>query len=337
VAAQSTLRWQSAKVLETSDVADGVRRIVLRPQHAQPAAPGSHLDVEVTHAGRTIRRSYSVVRSEDEGRRWTISVQLAPASRGGSRTMHTLQEGDSLRVSYPLLNFPLGVGAARYVLVAGGIGITALVAMASTLRRRGADYTLVVVGRSRSVMAYLDELIEEHGDRVVVHVDGEGTPLDVGALVDAVHGSDHAASTELYVCGPIRLMDALRREWARHGLPGPNLRFETFGNSGAWAPEPFRVRIPKLDREVTVGEEDSLLDALENAGVELMWDCRKGECGLCAVRVLGCDGRIDHRDVFLSDEQKEQATSLCACVSRVATGDQAPAHAGPRTLTIDLP
>jgi vanillate O-demethylase ferredoxin subunit len=249
--------------------------------------------------------------------------------------MHALQTGDSVRVSYPLLNFPLVVGAARYVLVAGGIGVTALVAMATALRRRGADYTVVLVGRSRGVLAYLDELTEEHGDRVVVHIDDEGTSLDVGALVDDVARSDRAATTELYVCGPIRLMDAVRREWAGRALPGPNLRFETFGNSGAWAPEPFRVHIPALDREVTVGEEDSLLDALENAGVELMWDCRKGECGLCTVRVLGCDGRIDHRDVFLSDDQKEQDTSLCACVSRVATGDRA--LAGTRTLTIDLP
>jgi ferredoxin-NADP reductase len=337
VASQSTLRWQPGEVLETSDVADGVRRIVIRPRDARPAAPGSHLELEVTHAGRTLRRSYSVVRSEDEGRRWTISVQLAPDSRGGSRAMHTLRPGDSVRVSDPLLNFPLGVGAGRYVLVAGGIGITALVAMASALKRRGADYTLVLVGRSRAVMAYLDELVDEHGDRVEVHVDDEGTPLDVAAFMDEMTRSGQAAHTELYVCGPIRLMDALRREWARHGLPGPNLRFETFGNSGAWAPEVFRVRIPALDREITVGKEVSLLDALEDAGVEVMSDCRKGECGLCAVRVLGCDGQIDHRDVFLSDEQKEQDTSLCACVSRVAAGDRTPAQAGPRTLTIDLP
>ncbi len=337
MAAQSTLRWQTAEVVETSDVADGVRRIVLRPRDPAPVAPGAHLDVEVTHAGRTIRRSYSVVRSEDGGRLWTISVQLAPSSRGGSRTMHALQPGDSLRVTSPLLDFPLGVGAARYVLVAGGIGVTALIAMASTLKRRGADYSVVLAGRSRAVLAYLDELLEEHGERVEVHVTDEGTPLDVEELARSVAGSDHPASTEVYLCGPIRLMDAVRRAWARHELPVPNLRFETFGNSGAWAPEAFRVRIPALDREVSVGEEVSMLDALEDAGVELMWDCRKGECGLCAVRVLGCDGRIDHRDVFLSDEQKEQDSSLCACVSRVATGDRSPAEVGPRTLTIDLP
>jgi ferredoxin-NADP reductase len=278
-----------------------------------------------------------VVRSEHEGRQWTISVQLAPASRGGSRTMHALAKGARLRVSDPLQNFPLGVGASRYVLLAGGIGVTALVGMATALRRRGADYSLVLVGRSRTVMAYLDDLTAEHGDRVRVHVDDEGTGLDVGALVGAVGRSERAADTELYMCGPIRLMDSVRREWAGHGLPGPNLRFETFGSSGAWAPEEFRVSIPALERTVSVGEDVSLLDALEDAGVEVMWDCRKGECGLCTVRVLGCDGEIDHRDVFLSEEQKASDTSLCTCVSRIAGGSASPVPAGSRTLTIALP
>jgi ferredoxin-NADP reductase len=337
VAANSTLRWQEADVIETEDVADGVRRIVLRPDHAQPAAPGAHVDVEVSHGDRTVRRSYSVVRSEHGGQRWTISVQLAPASRGGSRAMHRLKPGDRLRTSYPLQNFPLGVGAARYVLVAGGIGITALVAMATALRQRGADYSLVLVGRSRRVMAYLDDLAAEHGERLEVHVDDEGAGFDVGALVDEVSGSPQGLSTELYVCGPIRLMDALRRAWVERTLPGPNLRFETFGNSGAWAPETFCVSIPALDREVVVGEDVSMLDALESAGVEVMWDCRKGECGLCTVRVLECDGQIDHRDVFLSDEQKQRGTGLCSCVSRVATGDQPATSTGRRTLTIDIP
>jgi ferredoxin-NADP reductase len=337
VAANSTLRWQEADVLEVTDVADGVRRIVIQPDHPQPAAPGAHIDVEVRHDGRMIRRSYSVVRSEDQGARWTISVQLAPASRGGSRAMHLIEAGERLRVSYPLQNFPLGVGAPRYVLVAGGIGITALVAMATALRRRGADYTVVLVGRSRAVMAYLDDLASEHGDRLQLHVDDEGTGLDVAALVDELSGSARSAQTELYVCGPIRLMDALRRAWAERELPGPNLRFETFGNSGAWAPEPFMVAIPALGREIEVGADVSMLDALEGAGVEVMWDCRKGECGLCTVQVLDCDGQLDHRDVFLSDEQKQRGTSLCSCVSRVANEDSPTGEVSRRTLTVDLP
>jgi vanillate O-demethylase ferredoxin subunit len=190
--------------------------------------------------------------------------------------------------------------------------------MAATLRRRGADYLLVVVGRSRTRLAYTEELLAEHGERVRLHVSDEGTPFDPDGLVDEIASSDDAADTELYMCGPIRLMEALRRAWVSRRLPGPHLRFETFGSSGSWDPEEFVVRIPALDREVVVGRDNSMLDALEAAGVEVMWDCRKGECGLCVVKVLGADGHVDHRDVFLSSSQQQRADRMCACVSRLA-------------------
>ena len=201
--------------------------------------------------------------------------------------MHALAEGARLRVSDPLQNFPLGVGAARYVLVAGGIGVTALVAMATALRRRGADYSLVLVGRSRSVMAYLDDLTAEHGDRVRLHVDDEGTGLDVGGLVDDVASSD--------ACGRHRAVHvwpdpADGRRPPRVGRPRAARRPTCASRPSATAAPGLRSSSASpsraLDREVVVGEDVSMLDALEDAGVEVMWDCRKGECGLCTVRVL---------------------------------------------------
>ncbi|TCO50298.1 vanillate O-demethylase ferredoxin subunit [Kribbella antiqua] len=306
MAAQSTLVWQTGEIVEASDAADGIRRLVIRPERPAVAPPGSHVDVEVNG----LRRSYSVVRCEDG--QWTLSVRLAADSRGGSQAMHALRTGDRLRISDPLQNFPLGVGATRYVLLAGGIGITALLAMGATLKRRGEDYTFVYVGRSRPAMAWLRELEEDHGDRLKVHVDDEGTGLDVGAVLNEI-----GADTELYMCGPIRLMDAVRREWVRRALSPTSLRFETFGNSGAWAAEEFTVSIPGDGRTITVPTNLSMLEALEEAGVEVMWDCRKGECGLCVVRVHEYAGRIDHRDVFLGEAQK--TSRICLCVSRVAS------------------
>ncbi|ANB04187.1 flavodoxin [Streptomyces ambofaciens] len=325
MAVQTQTRWQRARVVEVSDIADGVRRIVLGPEQPEHAAPGTHIDVEIETGDGVHRvRSYSVVRCEDGGRRLTLSVRLSPTSSGGSAAMHRLRVGDEVTVTGPLQNFPLAVGATRYVLVAGGIGVTALVAMAAALRRRGADYQLVLVGRSRATMAYVDDLVAEHGDRVRVHVDDEGTSLAVDDLIAGIARTPAAAGTELYMCGPIGLMNAISHSWAGHGLPATNLRFETFGSSGRYPAEEFLVHLPDLGREIAVAPDTSILDALEAAGVDTLSDCRKGECGLCLAKVVDSTGTIDHRDVFLSESQKERANRLCLCVSRAVASGSGP-------------
>ncbi|HKU12013.1 MAG TPA: PDR/VanB family oxidoreductase, partial [Sinomonas sp.] len=266
------------------------------------------------------------------GTRLALSVFRTPASRGGSVFMHGLAEGDEVELTQPMQNFPLRVGAARYAILAGGIGVTAVLGMARVLARLGADYRFVYAGRSRDAMAYLDELIAEHGDRLEVHVDNEGTQLDVRTLISGL-GLD----TELYMCGPIRLMDAVRRAWQDSELDPPNLRYETFGNSGWFDPEEFTVRIPRLGIETVVPKGRSMLEALEAAGVDLMSDCRKGECGLCQVDVLELTGTIDHRDVFYSQRQQHAAATMCCCVSRV-TAAKNPDHerAGGAVVSIEV-
>jgi vanillate O-demethylase ferredoxin subunit len=136
------------------------------------------------------------------------------------------------------------------------------------------------------------------------------------------------------MCGPIRLMDAVRRAWLAADLPPTNLRYETFGNSGWFDPEPFVVRLPQLGIETTVGTDTTVLDALTAAGADLMYDCRKGECGLCLVDVTAVQGRLDHRDVFLSSGQQESGARVCLCVSRAVT---APDGDGPAVLELSLP
>lgn len=326
--------WATGRVVESRPVASGVRRITVERPASGRAAPGSHLDVAVPLEHGTTTRSYSVVESDADGSRLTISVQLAPATRGGSAYMHTLAVGDELTTTQPLQNFPLRVGAPRYVLLAGGIGITAIVEMARVLASLGADYQLVYVGRSREVMAYADDLVALHGERLSLHVDDQDTSLDVRALVESVASDSSARTTELYMCGPIRLMDAVRRAWLAADLPPTNLRYETFGNSGWFDPEPFLVRLPQLGIETVVGTGTTMLDAVTAAGADLMYDCRKGECGLCVVDVAAAEGRIDHRDVFLSSAQQEAGSRLCMCVSRVAA---APGAGQPAVVELSLP
>ncbi|WP_427005349.1 PDR/VanB family oxidoreductase [Pseudarthrobacter sp. H2] len=326
--------WQTGTVVEAETITADIRRLVLAQSIPKKAEPGSHLDVMVTINGERQKRSYSVVDSSEDGRRVAISVFKAPQSRGGSVYMQGLGAGDRLEITQPLQNFPLRIGAPRYVLLAGGIGITALLNMARVLRNIKADYTLVYAGRSRAAMAYLPQLQQLHGDALRLHVDDEGTALKVDELLAGV-GRD----TELYMCGPIRLMDAVKRGWDTRGLAGPNLRFETFGNSGWYDPEEFVVRVPRLGIEATVGPGTSMLEALEGAGVDMMFDCRKGECGLCEVRLLGLQGSIDHRDVFYSERQQHAAAKMCCCVSRAvssAAGARADSGGERAVVTIDV-
>ncbi|MDO5743999.1 MAG: PDR/VanB family oxidoreductase [Micrococcaceae bacterium] len=334
MAATNIETWQSATVIEILPVAAGIARIVLEPSLPLEAEPGSHVDLMVDIAGEPAKRSYSVVETNDDGTRLVISVMKAPLSRGGSTFMHQLAVGQQLEMTQPLQNFPLRIGAQRYILLAGGIGITAIANMASVLKRLKADYTLVYAGRSRGAMAYLDELTALHGQRLEAHIDDEGSSLKVPDLIARAD-----EGTELYMCGPIRLMDAVRRTWEESGLDAPNLRYETFGNSGWHDPEEFVVRVPKLNLEVLVPQGRSMLEALEDAGAEMMYDCRKGECGLCEVRVVALEGRIDHRDVFYSERQQRLSTKMNCCVSRAvtsSTGARSDAgDAGPAVITIE--
>lgn len=246
--------------------------------------------------------------------------------------MHTLQPGQALQITQPLQNFPLRIGAPSYVLVAGGIGITAILNMVNVLHRLKADYRLVYAGRSRSAMAYLNRLQDQHGDRLHIHADDEHGILDVAGLVNSIK-----PAAELYMCGPIRLMDAIRRAWSERELDPTNLRYETFGNSGWFDAEPFTVSIPRLGVTAVVGSDESMLQALEREGVEMMFDCRKGECGLCQVKILDLDGQIDHRDVFYSDRQKAPNTKMCACVSRAAKAQGRTPASHPTLISIDVP
>jgi ferredoxin-NADP reductase len=315
--ADKLVRWQDARVVGRSSVAEGIVRLDIEPATAVAPRPGEHIDVAITLPdGRPDTRSYSISGANADGSRLAISVSTPGVSRGGSGFMHSRREGDALRITEPLQDFPLRVGAASYVLLAGGVGITAIRGMASLLKRIGAEYTLHYVGSSRERMAYLAELERAHGERLVPHVTSEHGRMGVKDIVAAT-----SAETELYMCGPIRLMEAVKRAWDAEDRDPTALRFETFGNSGWFAPETFEVEVPRLGVTVEVRPGESMLEALERGGVDMMYDCRRGECGLCEVYIGELEGRVDHRDVFYSERQKAPNAKMCCCVSRVARSD----------------
>jgi len=307
--------WQHAVVTAVRGLTPTVREISLQFPAPVHAAPGAHINVEVVVEGLPDTRSYSVVRSAADGRA-VIAVKRVENSRGGSRYMWTLEPGARLKATAPVSQFEPSYGAPAYLLVAGGIGVTPMPSLARALRQTGARPRLLYAVRNPEERAYAAELAELAGDDLRVYVASEGQGIDIPAEIDAL-----PQAGQLYMCGPMGLMDAVRSHWARAGRDAALLRYENFGSGGRHAPQSFTVHVPRLGVQVQVAQDRSMLDALNDAGVATLFNCRRGECGLCAVDVVGLTGDIDHRDVFFSDEQHKSNTKICACVSRVVNGD----------------
>jgi len=313
---KSETQWMPARITALRDLTPTVREFEIRPESGVVAThePGAHLQVQLLVGrpgqGKVQTRSYSLVGAPD-GQAWRIAVKRLDDGRGGSLAMWGLAEGDRLLVGSPQSHFGLDLSAPGYLLVAGGIGITPLVYMAQRLAasaQRGA-VRMLYGARSTEELAYLPHLQEALGDRVQAHVGSAA--IDFAAEIAAL-----PPGAQLYTCGPVPMLEAIKRAWADAGRAPADLRFETFGSSGRLAAQAFEVRIPRHDLTIQVPADSTLLDALDAAGVQTLWDCRRGECGLCAMDVLAVDGEIDHRDVFLSAHEKQQSQRICACVSR---------------------
>jgi vanillate O-demethylase ferredoxin subunit len=307
-------RWTTAIVRGVFETTSGVRTLDLMPKHGVVRYPlGSHIEVEVRLGNRSATRCYSLVGKDPQRNAYRIAVKRVRDSRGGSRFLWQLKRGDIVGISEPKSHFELNPGAREYLLVAGGIGITPLVGMAEALVDSRAPFRLLYAGSAREQMAFLPDLQKLLGERLSVFASTEGRRIDLAAAVRALHGD-----AELYVCGPIGLMEAAQRVWRSAGRSASRLRLETFGSSGHQASERFRVQVVDHGVELEVAREQSLLEALSGAGIDVPGHCQRGECGLCAVQVVKTEGALDHRDVFLDDDQKADGRIVCPCVSRAA-------------------
>lgn len=289
--------------------ADGVLSVELTHPDGKPLpawAPGAHIDV---HVGGQVRQ-YSLCGDPAATCTYRIGVLDAPSSRGGSRHVHTvLRPGQRVTVSEPRNHFTLE-DAAGYVFVAGGIGVTPLLAMAREAARRGARWRMVYGGRGRASMAFTDELAALGGDLTLAPQDEQGHIDLAAALADLPDG------TLVYCCGPEPLLAAVEA-----ACPAQILRVERFAapaverdaEDGA-----FEVECRTSGLTLTVGADTSILEAAERAGLNVDSSCRDGICGSCETRVL--DGTPDHRDFLLSAAEHAANASMMICVSRCASG-----------------
>ena len=304
----SAPEFRPAVIAHAETIAGDVRLLRIRPDHGfVRAEPGSHIDVAIDLNGLERVRSYSVV--DDCDGCWTIAVRRLANGRGGSRLMSELQTGDRIRVAPPSNHFQLSQFGPEYLLIAGGIGITPILSMVRSLAPR-AKLRLLYAGHTRPSLAFEAELHALLGDRLELVIGADGQRIDFDAEFAKLH-----AEGEAYICGPNAMLTSARSAWARTGRSAALLRFETFGAGGTRDAEPFRVHVRDHGVTLEVARDASLFDTLARAGIELAHDCLRGECGLCAVDVVG-DATLDHRCVFLSEEQRHEGRKICACVSR---------------------
>lgn len=295
----------------TRELTSDIRMIEIAPDGAfAPPSPGGHIDFSVMIGERPDFRSYSVVGPCVDGI-YRIAVKRLAESRGGSAYMWSLAPGARIAHSAPANHFGLSPGKPEYLLMAGGIGITPIFSHALALAQAGGRFRLIYSCRAEADLALADELRERIGDRLEIVLSGRGR-VDIAKEIASLDPRG-----EFYVCGPIGMLEAAKQAWKASGRPIDLLRFETFGASGRYPSSAFAIRIPRLGREIAVPANKSMLEALEEAGVDMIFDCRRGECGLCALPILEVDGIVDHRDVFFNDVEKAANEKLCTCVSRV--------------------
>jgi len=304
--------------------AEGILGFELVPLAADtllpPVAAGAHINLQLQPG---LQRSYSLL-NPGERHRYCIAVNQDAHSRGGSRHLHAqVRPGDVLVVSPPANNFPLDEAAPHSLLIAGGIGITPILAMARRLSALGRPWQLAYAARSRSSAAFvptLQALADEADARLQLHFDDEhgGRPLDLAALI-----TDAPRDAHLYCCGPLPMLAAF--EAASAAWPRPQVHLEYFAAKDAPATAGgYTVTLQRSGRSVTVRPGQSLLASVRALGIEPPYACEQGICGTCEVRVLA--GTPDHRDLVLSDAEKAANDRMMICCSGAQSA----------TLVIDL-
>lgn len=318
-------RTLTVRVANVTDEAEGIRSFQLQASNGctlPPFTPGAHIDVLIAP---DLIRQYSLAGNPAEATSYLIAVLREDQGRGGSKAMHAVAAGDTLTISPPKNNFPLaGLEASFHLLIAGGIGITPMLAMIAELERRRTDWQLHYCTRSLERTPFR-KLLGPHieAGKVILHHDG-GDPakgLDVASLLAQYQPGNH-----VYVCGPKGLMQAAKSAvgaWPPHCVHVEHFTAtELSAEDAAWDNKPFKLKVAKTGKIIDVPARVSAVDALRKAGYEIETSCLEGYCGTCITRYSA--GDPVHRDTVLSDTERKRYVMLCRVRSRS------------RTLVIDI-
>ncbi|MGO4834143.1 2Fe-2S iron-sulfur cluster-binding protein, partial [Rhizobiaceae sp. 2RAB30] len=257
-------------------------------------------------------RQYSIVNGPGETDRFVIGVKREPDSKGGSSCLHdTVRAGDLLAISEPRNNFPLRRDAVKTIFVAGGIGITPLVAMAQALSHMGLLYELHYFAQNDAQLAF-PERLSGLGPAVTRHLglDPQGT---AGRLLDIFQG--YEPGMHLYLCGPGPMLETARHVAAREGWPEEAIHFEYFKNTNTIDDSSeFEVALARSALTLKIPAGRTILEVLRENGVDMPSSCEQGACGTCLATVI--EGEPDHQDVYLNAAERRSGTKIMTCVSR---------------------
>ncbi|MEJ2405305.1 MAG: pyridoxamine 5'-phosphate oxidase family protein [Candidatus Thiodiazotropha sp.] len=292
----------------------GLQLVSAEGRQLPPFDPGAHLPVQVRdREGSWVERHYSLLSDPTDSSHYRIGVRLESQGRGGSRYLHeTLRAGDLLQALPPRNAFPLVTDAEHTILLAGGIGITPLIAMMHALNTEKRSFELHYTARRQADLAFRREIESLAGDRACFYASAEPGQmrLDLPRIL-----AKPTRDTHIYVCGP-RGMILAARDLARvQGWSQEQLHFESFGAASQPQDRELSVELARSGLTIEVPATRSILDVLLDRGLTIPYECKRGECSLCQTRVL--EGEPEHRDLCLSAQ--EQAGSMCICVSRASS------------------
>ncbi|GAA4217523.1 PDR/VanB family oxidoreductase [Sagittula marina] len=297
-------------VAERIDDKGDIMRLTLTGEGPLPeVAAGAHIDLLVETPEGPIWRQYSLAGDPADRTQWQLGILKDPDSRGGSVALHQLvKAGETVHVEGPRNHFPLAQ-ADHTVLFGGGIGVTPMLAMAWELHAKGADFTLHYATRSAERCAFADVLPGlPFADNVVLYHD-DAQKLDLDAVMPAPNPTTH-----VYVCGPQGFMDWVIAHAEASGHATDHVHREYFSADVDASGDSFDVECAQSGLTVTVGPDDTIAKALAREGLKIEVKCEEGICGTCVTDVL--EGEIDHRDQFLTEDEREDNDQICACCSR---------------------
>lgn len=306
------------EISEIVTVSERVKRFRLTPVTALtlPAfSPGAHVLITIPGQAKQHRNAYSLMGSLFDNHCYQISVLNVEQSRGGSRYLHeSVRLGMRLSISHPVNLFPLAQLGRKHIFVAGGIGITPFLSMMQDLDARNVPFELHYSIRRIDCGAYVKEISRAYIGRTYFYETGNSTRIVMDRVL-----SRQSLGTHLYVCGPEQMIQDVISSAREAGWPTEHLHYERFvaGSEGKC----FTVALTKSKRTIHVQEHESLLEALEAAGVEVPFLCRGGSCGKCETKVLACDRQLVHNDHILSPSERIACSKIMVCVSRAEGGN----------------